>query len=987
MYGLLFLFLVLPVPKDTIFTGDGTWGPYLISPFLIENSINVTLNDSFVSYTISYDRGILFFNEPITNRDTVRCSYISLPFNLEKQYYKWEESEDTIVVGETVIPPESSDKPEIRFGGEKRFSISLGNRKDFSIDQSTRLSLEGKISEDLRIEGELSDENLPINPQGTTQELADFESAYIKVRGKNTSLLLGDIDLSFAPNIDYYQPIQRKVEGINFKFDKGNYSYDATVSLAKGIRKKIRFEGNAGKQGPYILSRKRAIVLSSERVYVDSRELKRGKEYLIDYASAELEFNSIFPISGGEEILVYFEETNGDYRREIYGLEASMIGDLTLNIGFFRESDNGKHPTTFVLSEEEKKIIASSTDSIVWLPGSRYVGKNNSDYVIDDSIFIFVGYKEGSWDVKFSEVENGDYEYNNLIGGFEFVGKEEGRFIPYIPIPIPCAHTLSTVSLNKKFGNSSISVDGLFSINDINSLRGGDESLGSNGNLSYASKGKIYEFKASVWSASDKFFYPDRREEWGRGYGVKLGFTPKMWFLFNGYIEGGDSHRGNIGLRVGSDKKGIEYRWNREVRFTETHFKGYYGIKYFLPYVVISEIERELLKSNLYGAGLEIDKFSLEVTEETRDTMSSGWQIFETTRNAKLRFHPTNLDLNLFYKQGKRWGEDFSLLLGKLSGFLGSRYVNLHLMYDLSRKEKTLYEEIFYEVEEGKGNYSRDPITGKYYPDEYGNYERRLIPRSSPQLVNQFFFQHIINLLPTEDTKITIKTIKSGEGDRISFWTRVPGISDKNHFSISASVKSGLFTTYYSQQDIRDGKTVGHTKQRQVYLLEAGINPYIYGFPLSLEYSQENSSESYLDGEMIAEETMKEVKGRIYHSFKSTKISFTTTVGEQRIKDFLYSVASPLLKLRYLKFSPVILYRRDNKEILINAEITDRKEIDGKASCAMKALYPTGISYLLGLSLTIKPKGNIHYIIDYEGRKREEYPFDHTMKVEARMFF
>ncbi len=987
MAFLLLTVLVFPVEKDTVFTGNGTWGPYLLSPFIIENSVEVSLNSTFVPYSLSPERGILFFNHPITEEDTVRCVYMTLPFRLENEYFIRDESKDTVCVSETISLSEASDKPTIRFGGEKRFSISLGSGEDFSINQATNLSLEGKLSENVRIEGMLSDEDTPIQADGTTQSLQDFESAYIKVGGENSSLLIGDVGLSFNPTLDFEKPIERKVEGINLKFNNANYSFNATASLAKGIHKTEWFEGKEGKQGPYILSDKKNVIVGSERVYVDERKLQRGKEYRIDYLYGELEFTTTFPISGGEEILVYFEEGNADYKREIYGIEAGMTGDIVINAGVFREVDDGRYPLILSLSEENMETIASSKDSVVWLAGSKYVGENNGDYIMTDSIFIYVGYKSGDWNVKFTDVGNGDYDYNNLTGGFEYIGKEKGRFIPFVRVPLPHAHTLSVISIDRKLGNLRISIDGLFSINDINTLRKGDETLGSKGNLSYESRGKIYEFKASLWSSSKEFYYPDMREEWGRGYGVTIGLTPKDWFHLGGYIERGDTHKGNLNFKIGTTREGIEYNWNKRTQFIQRFMKGYYAINSVLPYIFIGDIERGSIRSRRYGIGIENKEIEFEISDEVRDTLSSTWERYETTTNARIGFHPQGFDLNFIYKQGKKWGEDLSILLGNLSGFLSNEYANLHLAYDISRKEKTLYEGIYYQVKEGRGSFSRDSLTGRYYPDEHGNYEKCYIPLNSSELVNQFFFQHTINFLPTKDSKVTIATIKSGEGDKISFWQRLYGVSDRNFIKASVSLKGNLIFSSYSKQDLRNGRTIGHSIQQATETMEATINARFTNIFPSLGYYIENSDESYMDGEKISKEQLREIRGKM--NYPSNYISFFVALeaGEQEIQDYLYSPSNPKVRFQFLKISPSFLYRRNNKEINAGIEITNRRELEGFSSMTVRSLYPLGISYLCKLSLAIMPVGNVHYSINYEGKKRREYPFDHTVKLEARMLF
>lgn len=978
MIFLLLISLALPLERDTVFTGDGTWGPYFLSPFILNGSLNITLNREVVPYSISEDRGILFFNHPISSSDTVRCEYLTVPFKLRERYFIREEITDTSHREERLLetPAVSSS---IRFGGEKRFGISVGSRDGFSMDQSTQIAFEGRLSDNLRIEGELSDDNLPMRPGGTTHSLTDFEKSFIKATGKNYSLILGDLDFSFNPEGD---PIERKLKGVRMDFNHKAYSGDMTVSIAKGLPRRVGFVGRSGKQGPYILSDK-SVIPGSEEVYLDNRRLAREKEYEIDYPSGRLDFMPSLPILGGEEIVVYFEEGNTDYAREVYGANFSANKGVSLNIGVFREADN------FALGEEERKIIASAEDSVVWLSASRYVGENNGDYVMIDSIFIYVGYRKGDWNVRFTKREAGSYEYNDLLGGFEYVGDGMGRFIPYIPVTVPKANTLSILSLEKEFGSSRVSISGLASLNERNILNRDRRRIGKAGNISYELKRDMYGLRASLWSESDGFHYPDRKEEWGRGYDLNARLDPIRWFSINGHIRQGSSPERGLNLRIGTEKRGLLYNENKRTELRERSLKFLFGFKNILPYVIVGDMKRESIRAKRYGVGLQKGKIAVEITDETRDTLSYHlWQPYERTKNLTLTSSIRDMKLDMTYRQGKRWGEDMSILLGTLSGSFNTKYATVDLAHHLSRRERTLHQEFYYEVQEGRGSFSRDSLTGRYYPDEHGNYERKYIPFGCPQLVNQFSFRHTINILPIEDYRLTISTLKSGEGDRISFWQRVPGVRDENLVRISLSAKDGFLITSYSRQDVRDGRTIGFTVQREREVIDVALNTRLFEMPLSVSCRREQSIESYIDGERLSDEILHEIQTGIdFPSFKNIESSITATLGEQRIADYLFSPSAPLSTTRFIRLSPSLFYHRENKKVNAKIEITDRRELDSKTSSAMRALYPVGMSYLFNLSLTLLPNGNTEYIIDYTGRKKGNHPLDNTIGIEARMSF
>jgi hypothetical protein len=57
------------------------------------------------------------------------------------------------------------------------------------------LQLDGKLNEDLFIQAAISDNNIPIQPDGNSQQLQEFDKVFIKIYNDRISLTAGDFEL------------------------------------------------------------------------------------------------------------------------------------------------------------------------------------------------------------------------------------------------------------------------------------------------------------------------------------------------------------------------------------------------------------------------------------------------------------------------------------------------------------------------------------------------------------------------------------------------------------------------------------------------------------------------------------------------------------------------------------------------------------------------------------------------------------------------
>ena len=93
------------------------------------------------------------------------------------------------------------------------------------------MQLNGKLLENINISGVLTDQSFPLQAEGSTQELKDFDKVFFKVQHQNFELEAGDIEYLFSDNM---QTINRKLEGLKVNFNINNGLVPLFMQTLKG---------------------------------------------------------------------------------------------------------------------------------------------------------------------------------------------------------------------------------------------------------------------------------------------------------------------------------------------------------------------------------------------------------------------------------------------------------------------------------------------------------------------------------------------------------------------------------------------------------------------------------------------------------------------------------------------------------------------------------------------------------------------------------
>lgn len=406
--------------------------------------------------------------------------------------------------------------------------VTFGNQQGSAVRSSMDMQISGKLSPDISILASISDHNLPIQADGYTQTLEEFDKIYIQLNIKKHSILrTGHLDLN--DDKTYFGRFQRRSMGLQFQTtlgEKNTTFIDVSAGVARSEFHRVRFQGVEGNQGPYRLNGKNGeqfitILSGSEQVFIDGVLMKRGEnlDYTINYNTGEISFTSFRPIYKQNFITISYNYTNRNYSRFL------VTGNLQhhrerLNIGlnWFLENDNKNMPIAINLTKEDEQILANAGNNpnLMLAPSAilteydvnkilyRKVASPNGDFyefstdqneMLYQVSFTYLG--QGQGDYRLTQSTN-----NGRV--FEYIGSGLGDYSPLRKLPSPQKSQVMSSNIEYRLNEGKIGADFSLSNYDINLFSSKDNTQ----NIGYA--GRIFgtkTFKNHQWKGTPSFEY------------------------------------------------------------------------------------------------------------------------------------------------------------------------------------------------------------------------------------------------------------------------------------------------------------------------------------------------------------------------------------------------------------------------------------------------------------------------------------------------
>lgn len=563
--------------------------------------------------------------------------------------------------------------------------IGFGNRQDAVVNSSLNLQLSGMLGDSIEIQAAITDNNIPIQPDGNTQQLNEFDQVYLQFKKKGWQLNLGDIDI--RQNQAYFLNFYKRMQGIAFQNQQRvskNVQSKTLVSgsVAKGKFTRQLLDAQEGNQGPYRLKGPNnelffVVLANTERVYYDGQLLQRGEDqdYVINYNTAEISFTPRRMITKDSRIQVEFEFAERNYlNTNLYlSQEFELNKKWKIRLGAFNNADSRNSQINQILDNKQKQFLADLGDSTAkaFYP-TAVVDTFAADKILYEKLYVgtdsFYRYSTDPLTAKYSlsfidlQAGNGDYvpDFNGANGKvYKYVapvaGVKQGRYEPVQIIVAPRRQQILNLGVDYAPGkNTLLKAEVATSNNDVNTFsskdNGDDRGWASKVQLSNTRRLKStkeldltssidYEYVQKKFSPLERL----RNVEFTRDWGLQLQAVPVAV----------DEHivKAGIGLRDKKDHavsyqlihydrsdkyKGLQHQvkhavdwkgWRFNNQFVFTGFDYNQNRGNFLRPTI--DLSKQLKKLNNWRAGFNYALEKSSTTDKLTDTLTPGSFFFD----------------------------------------------------------------------------------------------------------------------------------------------------------------------------------------------------------------------------------------------------------------------------------------------------------------------------------------------------------------------
>ena len=707
--------------------------------FLIENfsdsayffdNINALLKwrslPSVDSVTIVYRVFPYKFNSVVQ-----RLSYDSVSYKFYAKPFEFGQNEQQLAKG-------LFDFGNLQYNGSFGRGVSFGNSQDAVVNSNFNLTLNGLLGDSIEINAAITDNNLPIQPDGTTQQLNEFDQVFLQFKKRTWNLNLGDIDI--RENRSYFLNFYKRLQGISF--ETNNYISRNTASrtflsgsIAKGKFTRNIFQGLEGNQGPYRLTGANnefffIVLAGTERVFIDGEVLQRGEDqdYVINYNTAEITFTPQRMITKDSRIQVEFEYADRNYlNANLYvSQEFVMNNKLKLFVGFFNNNDAKNSQINQTLDDKQKSFLSSIGDSVqnAFYPSAIIDTVFDAGKILYEKLYYNPGTGVDSfyqysadplvakYSLAFSDVGEGKGDYVPDLNGangkvYKFImpvaGVKQGRYEPVILLVTPKKQQLMTLGTDYKISkNTSLKTELAVSNYDVNTFSGKDngDDAGIAAKVQFANTslmkssgarrtelitGLDYEFVQGKFKPLERI----RSVEFTRDWGLGLQTLPDDEHIVKVSARLQNAKNNSLSYQLMNYHRGDDYNgfqnniqqyqnlggWQLNNQLFFTNFKTQFTEGSFFKPVL--DISKELKQLKDFRLGL---RYALE-ENKTKDKVS------DTLTNQSFSFDTYSAYLRSSEKKKNKYGLTFFTRSDKYpvgkNFSRGDRSMNLNLQTEL----------------------------------------------------------------------------------------------------------------------------------------------------------------------------------------------------------------------------------------------------------------------------------------------------------------
>ncbi len=348
---------------------------------------SVFLSDGQKSFIENVDFAIDYFSSslilltiPKNSKLKVQYKVMQLPIGKSYQHKDREiiQKEFKEIRNPYLYTPTTSNANDVfkndglKMNGSLSRGLAFGNNQNVVLNSNLNLQIAGKINNDIDILAAISDDNNPIQPEGNTQQLQDFDKVFIQLSKNKTKLVVGDFEMKRPANsyfMNYYKKSRGGQFGSAINMGKNrvlNFGAEAAISRGRFARNIIN--GVEGNQGPYRLSGTNGetfiiIISGTEAVYLDGEKLTRGEQndFVIDYNSGEIIFMAKRIITQYSRIIIEFQYSDRNFGRSVFHInsEFEQKNEYRIRANYFMEQDNKSQPLLQNLTDSNIAILAS----------------------------------------------------------------------------------------------------------------------------------------------------------------------------------------------------------------------------------------------------------------------------------------------------------------------------------------------------------------------------------------------------------------------------------------------------------------------------------------------------------------------------------------------------------------------------------------------------------------------------------------------------